>query len=687
MDSMPVQRLLGLSIAVVLLSALGAVAGHQTEIASHAPPPLSGSGVTGLSLPLPGTDPNRVPEAPVHVIASQSLTAPGRLSVLVTWDRSDPVAIGYQVLRDGKAVASTKVKDDPWDDFSFRDTDVAPGRRYEYTVVASSTGGASPASKPAAVAVRSDAQIGSGQVFKVDDSPGGTDRDKAMAAVTAARRAGGGVVLFGARTYSFDGAISVNGSDNVVLRGAGEDATFLEPAFAGGADPCGNVPTLVRFQGTKRAVPGVALAEPVEAGARTARVGSAAGLRPGQVIVFEEMQTQANPKAMADRGVVEDPGGGRDDRYRWDANEIVKVDGATVTFRYPFAHPFGPSVAWEEIAAGLGGGIENLTLQGKNASDTGLYRLLQLDHVARFAVAGVRARWANRSLVEVSGYDVNVVDLEAPDSGRAGADNAICKYKVDIHRAANVTVVGGEFGREGAPPDQSYLSVQQAQRVVVRASRFYATTTYDVNEHGGGSRGLIVENNYMAGGPDARFGAVLLGNDTWGFSGSAIVRNNTFVDNVRDLYLQENSYEVRFLHNLSKGNRKAVVAGYGWAGPFTEPDLRGSMRLTVMGNRLAGAQGDGVVLGGSTSKWFPYAGVRDVVVAGNSFLVAGSPLNLAGDESVTSRFIVFDNAGVWAKAVHPGFVDGDVWVGNGDGSAFGQRTLPAWSRPSFDWPL
>ncbi len=72
------------------------------------------------------------------------------------------------------------------------------------------------------------------------DSFSGTDRQRVQAAVNAAVSAGGGVVLFGARTYALDAAVEVTAADNVVLRGAGMDRTFVQPSFAGESVTCGS---------------------------------------------------------------------------------------------------------------------------------------------------------------------------------------------------------------------------------------------------------------------------------------------------------------------------------------------------------------------------------------------------------------------------------------------------------------
>jgi hypothetical protein len=148
-------------------------------------------------------------------------TDPAHLSVHVSWDRSDPEAVAHQVRRNGRVVATVRLSADPWDDYSFRDTTVVAGGTYRYRVQpVNDHGVAGPQSRPYTVRVRSDAQIGGGRVFRVARTRG-TDPDRARAAVNAARKDGGGVVLFGPRTYRFSSYLLISATDEVVLRGAG----------------------------------------------------------------------------------------------------------------------------------------------------------------------------------------------------------------------------------------------------------------------------------------------------------------------------------------------------------------------------------------------------------------------------------------------------------------------------------
>jgi hypothetical protein len=620
------------------------------------------------------------------VVATPGPTDPNARYVLVTWDRSDPAATGYQILRDGTVVKTITVSGDPWDDLSFTDRTVTASATHSYQVKALFADGSSSALSPAfRVHVRATANVGSGQTFAVD-TYSGTDRQRAQAAVNAAAAAGGGVVLFGARTYTFDAPLQVSSADNVVLRGAGMDRTFIQPGFAGDASSCGSGGQLVVFTGRQTTL-ATKLTSPVAVGDRTLKVDSTSGLAPGQRIILYEAPpvSNADPSQTEAAGVLQDPGTGRDERHRWDAGEIVVVDGAarTVTFEQPFSQSFTTAVPWSRIDKGNGNGIELLTVQGRSSTETTNYRLIDLMPQADFSMADVQGRWANRNYVRASGYDIRVVGFKGPLGDPGGTDGS-CKYKFSVWRSANFTFVGGEMGEPTHSQNTSFITTQRAQRTLVRASKFWGNRTYAFNEHGLGSRHFIFENNYVAVGPEAEKAGVFVGNSSWGFAGAGIVRNNTFEGNRRDISMQENSYELQILDNTMRNTVDRVITGYGWAGPDTTADLYGSIRWTIARNRIEGARGDGIVLGESSSPWYPYSGVKDVIISANQLGVQNTAIRLVGTSTSTKRFQVSDNSGTNAY-IMPGLVTGDYWKGNADGIAFGTATTVGWSTPYFSW--
>lgn len=629
------------------------------------------------------------PVPPRHVVATQGPTERSALYVLVTWDRSDPRAVGYEVLRNGAVIGTTEVADemDAWDDLAFTDRKVRPGVAYAYQVRARLPGGQrSEPSVEHRLRVRSDAQVGSGRVFEVERYPG-SDVARAQAAVNAAIAAGGGVVRFGPRSYTFDRPLRVTEADNVVLRGAGMDRTFLRPRFSGEKESCGQGGQLVVFSGRQTPLD-VRLVAPVAVGERTARVSSVAGLAPGQRLVFfeEPAVSEPSPQALTRAGVRQDPGTGEDERHRWDANEIVAVDAAarSLTFKYPFSQTFAANLRLEWLERGNGNGIELLTVEGRTSEEQTHYRLLELKPQADFTVADVQARWANRNLLFVHGYDVKVVGFRGPFGDPGGDIDDSCRYKISVWRSANFTFVGGRMGSTDHEKNTSLISIQRAQRVLVRHSRFGRSHTYAFNEHGFGSRHYIFENNWVSVGPNATKGAVLLGNESWGFAGPGIIRNNRFRGNSRDVLMLENSYEVRVVDNVMIGTFGRVVEGWGWAAPGMRPELHGSIRWAIARNTVVEGRGDGIVLGEPGRSAYPYVGVRDVIITANRLEVEGQAIRLAGDAAATDRFQVSANVGNSTYVV-PELEPGDYWAGNADGRSFGAPVPVPWAETSFGW--
>lgn len=634
--------------------------------------------------------------APRHVVATQGPTDASSLYALVTWDRSDPTATGYQVLRDGAVLTTVPVVSDPWDDFAYKDTSVSAGRTYAYQIRPMFKDGAvGNLSTAARLSIRSDAALGTGRVFEVDRQAGASDLAKAQAAVNGAKANGGGVVLFGARTYTLSRTLDVSGANNVVLRGAGMNSTIIRPGFAGASSPYGGSPDLIRFTGTTTKLDTV-LSSPVKVGDRSVSVKSATGLAPGQVMVFDQRYAQAEPTWFEANGIVQDPGAGRDERYRWDANEIVAVDlaGGQVTFKYPFSQSFTTTVPWVRIEGGHGNGLERMTVQGRSKSESTYYRLITVRDQSGLSIADVQSRWANQSYAHISGYEIRMVGFRGPDGGPYGYTRGVSKYKISVFRASNFTFVGGVMGDPGHDRNRSFLTTQWAQRTLVRHSQFHGSRTYAFNEHGGGSRDMIFENNHIRGTTNTEYGGVYLGNSTWGFAGSTILRNNLQTGGPRFLHMEENSYEIRVLDNVARdlvpsplpqGTTSArFIYGEGWKAPRTDANLYASVRMTIQRNTVVNVSGDGVDLGRAGSNVYPILGVKDVIISENAFGVTGTSVRLQGSSTNSRRFQVFNNTGT-NRYVRPAFVAGDYWVGNMDGIHYGSPVPVTWSAPFFGW--
>ena len=622
---------------------------------------------------------------PRHVVSVQGPTDPAHLYVWITWDFSDPAAVGYEILRDGKSIATVDARQGGrWAGCAWQDKTVEASKTYSYQVGALFPDHSK--SEPSAacrISVRSDSSLG--RIYPVDDYPG-TDLEKSQAAIAAARKTGG-VVRFGPRTYTFDKPLLISRTNNVVLRGAGPDRTILQPGFAGDSDPCGQGGALITFRGNNSDKPDCKLAEPVEPGSRKAHFSSTTGLKPGQVIFFKE-NARGNPRTFQKDNVIHNPATGRDESGRVDSNPIVSVDGGIVTFKYPWSHSFPVTSVVRRLGEpGSGNGIELLTVQGLGATDETYYTLVDLDSQVNFHCADVTGRWANRHYLSAgSSHGVQVVGFRGEQGGAANWTTGICKYKISIHSTSNFIFVAGVLGEPENDLNQSFVTIQQSQRALVRHSRFYGSRTYALNEHGGGSRGYLFENNLIQTGSTARFGGVLLGNDSWGYAGPGIIRNNLFVNNRRDLYSTENSYGVRFLDNISRGNTECVVQCYGWAetrdatfSPIGNPDLYGSLQMTVRGNVIEQAKGDGIILGGLhngvSSPFYgwqnkePFLGVKDVLIDNNRFDVKGEAIKIFGTPDQSKRISITNNTGTTQT------------------NSTGAAPAITWDTPCFDWEL
>jgi hypothetical protein len=645
---------------------------------------------TGLCLvaPLAPAANAATPATSVHVVASQGPTDPNHHYVLVTWDRPAGNPTAYDVVRDGTQIGTVTRTGDPSSANIYRDSTVASSHMYTYAVRAHYADGSTSALSPStSVYVRSGADLGGGRTFAVDSQAGSSDLAKAQAAVNAAIANHGGVVLFSARTYVFSGTLNLTNANNVVLRGAGMGQTILKPGFAGDSSSCSNGGILVNFYGSQASLSSTHLTANVPVGARTVTVGSVAQLKVGQRIVFNQPAKTSSgsildfvtPKDFAANGIMEDPGTGRDDRKRWDANEITGISGNTVTFRYPFSQAFTTAVPLTLMSSGDGNGIEQMTIQGRSSTEQTFYRLVNLKSQSHFVMADVEERWANRNYLLASGYDISVVGFRGQYADPNTA-TATCRYKISVYQTANFSFIGGVMGGSGGI-NLSFLTTQSAQRTLVRGSRFVGSQSYAFNEHGQGSRDYVFENNYV--GNTTGDGGVALGNTQWGFSGNGVVQNNTFENNSHDVNVMENSYGVVIANNVMRNASISAINGYTWAGPFTSSSNYGSARWYITGNTITGAY-RGIVLGNRSGGWYPYTGVKDVVVSSNSVSSRSTAISLAGDSSTTSRFQVFGNSGTNAY-VHPGVVSGDYWAGNADGASSGSATSESWAKTTLPW--
>jgi hypothetical protein len=229
----------------------------------------------------------------------------------------------------------------------------------------------------------------------------------------------------------------------------------------------------------------------------------------------------------------------------------------------------------------------------------------------------------------------------------------------------------------------SLVTMQFVYRGLVRNTTLGQSRTYGFNEHGGGSRDLVVENNWIGAGPSGWSG-VLLGNDTWGFGGETAIRNNRFLDNVIDVLMVENPYGVVVAGNRSQGCREWCVSWSGWGGvhdgdtAIADPANYGSARLSIVGNSFLGAQA-GLDLGAGDSNGFPWVGIRDVLVADNVIEVVdgGVAVQVRGDAVVSGRLWLTGSRLDGAVDVADPGPDWWMWD-NTSGPETGDQPLPDW---------
>lgn len=669
-------------VGVVLLAGCSSGGGDQEVGPTTTIDP--GIGATVVSTVDPPEDEQTVAgPAPRSVVAAQGPVEESARYVSVTWSHVDldlqpdlpRRTSGYDIERDGRIVGSTEVDEEPWDDLAFRDREVPLGV-VSYRVRARFDDGPGPWSEPTRIEVLGSDDFG--PVFAVDDQSG-SDLQRAQAAVDAAEEAGGGVVLFGPRTYEFDDALLIFGN-GILLRGAGTDETVLRAAFPGGEDSCGQVAPLLLFRGDTEEL-GVSVRDTADRGDTTLRLDGRPRVEVGDLVEVDGVTGQMGIRQFESLGIAVDPSTGRDERYPFDAGVVQAVDGDSISFEEPLSPIVTEGSSLYRYTEGWNNGVELLTVDGPGPDETSYHRLIDARSQVDFRVSEVTARWANRNVLDVSGHGITIVGLTATEVGAAGYQPEPCKYKVGIGPATDVVVVDSELGAIDNDENMSLLTTQFVYRAVIRNSILGRSRTYGFNEHGGGSRDLVVENNWIGAGPSGWSG-ILLGNDTWGFSGETAIRNNRFVDNVIDVLMVENPYGVVIVGNRSENCGQTCVSWSGWgeardggAPAIADPGDYGSARLAIVANRFAGA--NGIDLGADESNGFPWLGIRDAVVADNVVDAAdGSALTIRGDATSSGRLWVTGNTLAGGTNVsEPG---PDWWLWDNIGGLEAETTDAAW---------
>lgn len=632
-------------------------------------------------------------QAPLAVLAVQGPVEESATYVTVGWSHIDlgrhpddgRLATGYEVARDGQIIGETVVDDEAWDDLAFRDPGV-PAGTHRYQVRAETSSGSGPWSEPVTVEVRETADLG--EVFVVDEYDG-SDLERAEQAVADAAEAGGGVVLFGSDTYSFDDTLVIDGN-GIVLRGTDETETVLRPSFSGTADSCGRANPLLLFRGDPEELD-VRVAADVARGSTEIPLDGEATIAVGDFVEVDGVMGQLPTYEYPALEISQDPSTGTDERYPFDAGTVVAVGDETLTLDHPTSPILTEGSRLYRYRSGMGNGIELLAVEGGGPDDLTHHRLIDASYQVDFHLAEVTARWANRNFLDASGHGISVVGFTGIEGGAAGYQPEPCKYKVGFGPATGVVVVDSVFGSEDDDRNMSLMTTQFVYRAVIRNNVFGASRTYGFNEHGGGSRDVVVENNWFGAGPTG-WAAILLGNDTWGFGGETAIRSNRFVDNVVDVLMVENPYGVVIAGNRSDGCVEVCVSWSGWGADgagesaIVDPDGYGSARLVVTGNHLV-SSGGGLDLGADGSNGYPWVGVRDVAITGNVIESEGATaLQVQGDETVSGRLWVSDNRFDGAVvAAGPG---SDWWLwDNSSGPATAEQPLPDWAAVHQAWEL
>ncbi|MDH3299485.1 MAG: hypothetical protein OES24_03160 [Acidimicrobiia bacterium] len=630
--------------------------------------------------------------APLALVVVQGPIAEDHSYVSVSWSHIDlarnpdeaPLAVGYEVARDGDVIAETTIDDEPWNDLAVVDDAVEPGL-HRYQVRALLAAGPGPWSEPVTAEVRSTSDIGA--VFAVDDYDG-SDLEKAEQAVAAADAAGGGVVLFGAGTYSFDDALMIDGS-GILLRGAGENETVLRASFPGSLESCGRVTPLLLFRGDPEELD-VEVATTMPRGSTEIPVDGTPPFEVGDIVEIDGAIGQLSTGEFHALEIPQDPASGNDQRYPFEAGVVVGVADRSFTIDHPTSPVLTQGSSLYRYGSGRGNGIELMTLEGGGPEDRTYHRLIDARYQVDFRLAEVTGRWSNRNFLDASGHGITIVGFTGIEGGAAGYQPEPCKYKVGFGPATDVTVLDSTIGSQVHDRNMSLITMQFVYRGLVRNTVLGGSRTYGFNEHGGGSRDLVVENNWIGSGASGWSG-ILLGNDTWGFSGETAIRGNQFVDNVTDIIMVENSYGGVVAGNRSEGCSVACLTWSGWGGAdgvrtaILEAADYGSARLLVTGNRFE-SEADGLDFGVDESNGFPWIGVRDLVVTDNVVTATGSALSIQGDATTSGRIWVTGNRFEGEVVAPTPGTDWWLWANDG-GPATAEGELPSWIRLHQDWEL
>lgn len=631
--------------------------------------------------------------APAHVFVVQGPTDPANLYVLVTWDRNDPLATGYNVLRDGVVVGSTTDAGGAadWDKRYFKDTTVTPLVLHAYQVqpVYGATPG--PISNAAYITVR---RAHASKVFDVTSYAGATLRIKLAAARAAAVASAPSflepaTILFPAGTHTFtasDTAGSIlSGDANIIIRGAGMTSTILRAGWTGSSVESGLDNILLKWGGSTTAVAGVNPSTAVARGSLGVTLNDASAFAPGDIIGLNQITGTTNS---ADDGENYDA---------WDANTVESIAGNFVTVKYPWAKPFTTAATVMRLTIN-GCGIEQLTVEGQGSTEQTYYTLLQAEHCANHSFAEVRARWCNRNAIYTRGYKHSIVACTFTQTDpRADAGESF-RYVITAGRGMRLATIGCVFG-DLDRVSSSMMTTQVSHKQIVRHNQFLRSINYGWNSHGTGDYWSVVENNYFYM-PEATKGGCFLGNSSFVYAGPTIIRGNLFdACKTACVAFQQNSYGTMIVDNWFRDTKDDLVNWYGSQFASMSAATYGSARIAVRRNKTTytgATQAKRGYIFGYNAGSVPFPGVRDLIITDNLIDVQASAVALGGSSSESYDFQVARNTGT-NDYLRPPLVSGDYWAGNPDATGFtstGDDTTPFFTDTfsgtagaSAGWPI
>lgn len=198
--------------------------------------------------------------------------------------------------------------------------------------------------------------------------------------------------------------------------------------------------------------------------------------------------------------------------------------------------PFGFRVAG---APGHESRLEEFAI---GARPTGYFRLITCLGAEGVLLRDLDFGVCGQSFVEMRGCShVELVGCVGPYGGDNSFDGASSKYKLHFIDSTDVSLHGLTMGSPDHDRNQSFVTFNKVTRGRVAGSVFHGTKTYCLNTHGGGSREIVFEANLLHPGRDAKFGAILVGNEAWGADRDVSIRGNTMVGPGRFLEVREDS--------------------------------------------------------------------------------------------------------------------------------------------------